>query len=124
MDEKKKILVIEPDIQTRQLYHSIMLKKNIEVDGIGSIGEALDKIKNHDYGCIILDVSMRRTKDCDSVKIIRSIEPDVPLIITTARNNRDQEAKIREQNIFYYYLKNFEIDELLQAVQNAVSNPE
>ena len=51
---------------------------------------------------------------------MKSILPHANVIITAAQNSREQEARIRNEDIFYYYIKSFDREELRLAVQNAL----
>jgi hypothetical protein len=42
--------------------------------------------------------------------------------MTTQKNTRELEAKVREQDIFFYFIKSFGKDELKLAIHNAFNN--
>jgi hypothetical protein len=41
--------------------------------------------------------------------------------MTTKKNTKRLEAKVREQNIFFYFIKSFGKEELKLAIRNAFS---
>ena len=46
------------------------------------------------------------------------MNPKSEIILTTAKNTRELEARVREQDIFYYYIKSFGKKEFCDAVNN------
>jgi len=68
-----------------------------------------------------MEVNLPEIKGYDAVPIIKSIDPNLKIIITTRKNSRQLEAKVRSQEIFYYFIKSFGHDELKLAIRNAFS---
>jgi CheY-like chemotaxis protein len=71
-----------------------------------------------------MDVDLPEMKGFDAVPILEKISPDIKIIMTTKRNSKEQEAKVREQNIFYYFIKSFNKEELKMALASALKKKE
>jgi len=54
----------------------------------------------------------------DAVSILKAIDPEIQIIMTSQDNNMDLEAQVRKQDIFYYYIKSFDKEELIEAVRD------
>jgi CheY-like chemotaxis protein len=112
------ILIIDPDAIARKEYASCLKKEGYEVDTCYCIVTAIEKMKNIPYDCIIMDVNLPVMKGYEAVKILKTVNPQTQIIITAARNTLELEANVRSQDIFYYYIKSFDKQELVLAVRN------
>ncbi len=66
-------------------------------------------------------VELPEMKGFEAVSIIKNIDADTKVIMTTKKNTKELEAKVREQDIFYYFIKSFGKEELKLAIKNAFS---
>jgi DNA-binding NarL/FixJ family response regulator len=69
---------------------------------------------------LIMDVDLPEMKGYEAVSILKSIDPDIKVIMTTKRNSKRLEAKVRAQDIFFYFIKSFGKEELKMAINNAL----
>ena len=60
-------------------------------------------------------------KGYEAVAIIKKIDPHLKIILTSKENSKELETKVREQNIFFYFIKSFEKEELKLAIHNALN---
>ena len=119
MEKKKKVLFIDPDLKfMREI--STLFTGELITDSSRGIIEAISKIKTMKYDCVIMDVDLLELKGYAAVSIIKAIDANVPVILTSNENTFELEAKVRTQDIFYYYLKSFEKEELKLVVYSAL----
>jgi len=119
MVKKKKVLHIDPDPKfVREI--SAIFTGELITDSSRGITEAISKIKTMKYDCVIMDVDLFELKGYAAVSIIKAIDANVPVILTSNENTIELEAKVRSQDIFYYYLKSFEREELKLVVYSAL----
>jgi len=83
------------------------------------LADALKKIRGGCFECLIMDVDLPEVKGYEAVSIIKSINPEIRVIMTAKKNTKSLEAKVREQDIFFYYIKSFGKEELKMAITNA-----
>ena len=121
MARTKSILVIDPDVASVREVIALLSTAGIEVESCVSVPEAVSRMKQVPYDCIIVDMELRDMKGYDAVPIIKSVDPTVEVIVTSRVNTKELEAKVRAQDIFYYYIKSFKLEELKMAVNNAIS---
>ena len=69
-----------------------------------------------------MDVNLPEMKGYEAISIIKNIDPEIKIIMTTKKNTKRLEAKVREQDIFFYFIKSFEKEELKLAIHNAFLN--
>ena len=116
---EKRILIIDPDERQRSLLSSFLKKENYHVETGKGLQEAVKKVSEGSFNCLIMDVKLPEIKGYEAVPIIKNIDPNIKIIMTTNRNTKKLEAKVREQDIFFYFIKSFGKEELKLAINNA-----
>jgi two-component system KDP operon response regulator KdpE len=115
----RKILIIEPDAQERRRLASDLRHDNYEIETGERLADAIKKLAGGAFGCLILDVDLPEMKGYEAVSILKNIDPKVKIIMTTSKNSKHLEAKVRAEDIFYYFIKSFGREELKMAIKNA-----
>lgn len=118
---EKRILIIDPDSRDRKDMTMFLKKESYSVETGKGLPEAVKKVSEGCYNCLIMDVNLPEMKGYEAVSIIKSIDPKIKIIMTTKKNTKRLEAKVREQDIFFYFIKSFGKDELKLAIHNAFS---
>lgn len=116
--ECKRILIIDPDIMSVYPLYSDLIRDGFDVETSCNIREAVERIKDIKFCCVIMDVDLPRIKGYDAVSILLAIDPDLKIIMTTNKNSMETETEVRKQDIVYYYIKSFDRGELVEAVHD------
>ena len=116
---ENKVLIIDPDHDQRTVMASFLRSEDFAVDTGENLTDALRKLPGGGYGCMILDIDLPEMKGYEAVSIIQSIDPGIKIVMTSKSNSRELEARVREQNIFFYFIKSFGKEELQLAIHNA-----
>jgi len=119
-DKEKRILIIDPDRKERQDLTAFLRKDDYYVESGKGLTEAIKKLSEGCFNCLIIDVDLPEMKGYEAVSILKNIDPDVKIIMTTKKNTKRLEAKVREQDIFFYFIKSFGNEELKMAIGNAL----
>ncbi len=119
--EKKGILIIDPNIPERTVMASFLESENFYVETGRGLADAVKKISEGCFSCLIMDVELPEMKGYEAVSILKSIDPKIKIIMTAKKNTKMLEAKVREQDIFFYFIKSFGKEELKLAINNAFS---
>jgi DNA-binding NtrC family response regulator len=118
---EKRILIIDPNRTERTVMASFLKSESFHVETGKGLPDAVKKISESCFDCLIMDVNLPEMKGYEAVSIIKSIDPKIKIIMTTKKNTKSLEAKVREQDIFFYFIKSFGKDELKLAIHNAFS---
>ncbi len=118
-DKEKRILIIDPDRKERQDLAAFLKRENYYVESGKGLPEAIKKLSEGCFNCLIMDVDLPEMKGYEAVSILKNIDPDLKVIMTTKKNTKRLEAKVREQDIFFYFIKSFGKEELKMAISNA-----
>ncbi len=119
--EEKNILIIDPDDNDRNSLSSYLTDLNYKTETGKCLTDAVIKITMRNFGCLIIDVNLPEMKGYEAVTILKNISPGIKIIMTTKKNTKQLEAKVREQDIFFYFIKSFGKDELKLAINNVFS---
>lgn len=114
----KKILVIEDEADILKMLEFILKKKNFTVISASDGPEAIDLFLREEPDLVILDwllPAMNGTEVSRKLKEISS-QKHTPIILLTATAD-DVEKKAKECMADGYFLKPFDYEELLKAVE-------
>jgi CheY-like chemotaxis protein len=114
----RKILVVDSDTEVARELSSLFTKEGYDVEIGTGITNAAERVKNVQFDCVIMDVNLPEMMGYEAVSILKAIDPKVQIIMTSADNTPELEAEVRKQNIFYYYIKSFDREELKEAVRD------
>lgn len=120
IDKEKRILIIDPDRKERQELTSFLKKVGYYVESGKGLPEAIKMLSEGCFNCLIMDVDLPEIKGYEAVSILKNINPDIKIIMTTKKNTKRLESKVREQDIFFYFIKSFGKEELEMAISNAL----
>jgi len=118
-NKEKRVIIIDPDFKEREKIAMLLKKENYFVETGKGLTEAIKKISEGGFSCLVMDVNLPEMKGYEAVPIIKNIEPKIKVIMTTKKNTKRLEAKVREQDIFFYFIKSFGREELKLAINNA-----
>jgi len=118
-ETENEILIVDPNHDERMVMAAFLRSEDYAVDTSGSLTEAINKLARCSVPCLILAVDLPEMKGYEAVSVLKNINPDLKIIMTTRTNTRELETKVREQDIFFYFIKTFGKDELKLAIHNA-----
>jgi len=119
---EKRVLIIDPDPRERRDLAKYLVAENYYIETGKNLSEAIKKISEGAFSCLVMDVDLPEMKGYEAVSILKNLDRRLKIIITTRKNSKRLEAKAREQDIFFYFIKSFGLDELKLAI-NSAFNP-
>ncbi|HUT30128.1 MAG TPA: response regulator [Sedimentisphaerales bacterium] len=121
----RRILIVEADARRAEelfvFFHRearSLEGERYEADIATCVAQAIEKGHSTIFDCVIMDVNLPEMHGYEAVRLMRSIGSDLPIILVGADNTAELEAKVREQNVYYYHLTSFDGKELSQAVES------
>jgi DNA-binding NtrC family response regulator len=116
---EKRVLIIDPDPRERRDLAQNLRAENYYIETGKNLSEAIKKISEGVFSCLVMAVDLPEMKGYEAVSILKNLDPQLKIIITTRKNSKRLEARAREQDIFFYFIKSFGRDELKMAINNA-----
>jgi len=121
---KKKILVIDDEPAVHRLLQIILEDEGFHIVGLDESEETRRSISKGKPDLIILDIMMPELDGFDVLRMLKGDEEtqDIPVIILSARNRREDMDKAKRLGADIYLTKPFQPAELLKAVRSAGSS--
>lgn len=111
-----RILIVDDEENIREVVREYAELNEYDTDEAGDGFEAIEKVKNNTYDCIILDVMMPRLDGFSACREIRKIA-EVPIIILSARTEEYDKLFGFELGVDDYVSKPFSPKELMARIR-------
>jgi len=117
------ILVVDDDLDTRELLREVLGEEGYRVVTSGSGEEALAAGKQECFDVIISDMRLGPSLNgLDVLRAYKSIQPESEVILITAFGSMETAIEAVKAGAFDYLSKPFKIEEVLLQVQRALDN--
>lgn len=114
-----RILIVDDELKIREVVREYALINGYEVEEASDGLEAIEKVENNDFDCIILDVMMPKLDGFSACKQIRKIK-SIPIIMLSARQEEYDKLFGFELGVDDYVVKPFSPKELMARVKAIV----
>jgi DNA-binding response OmpR family regulator len=111
------ILLVEDDINLSTVLADYLRSKNFIVEQAANGAEAWDLILIKDYDLIISDIMMPKMNGYELLKLIRQKHDRLPILILSAKTDRDDIIRAYELGCDDYMTKPFSMDILICKIQ-------
>ena len=112
----EKILIVEDDNSLSQLLEFQLKYAHYDTDTTSKGKEAIELIRNNNYGLVILDIMLLDGSGIDFCKEIRKFS-EVPIIMLTAKDSINDKISAFDAGADDYLTKPFEFAELLARIK-------
>jgi DNA-binding NarL/FixJ family response regulator len=118
-----KVIVVDDDVDTVEVFCEYLEIKDIEVVGRGHSGKkAVELYENLRPDIVLLDVMMPDYDGFYGLENIKKINPDAKVIMVTADLTYDTEKKLKEFNASSVIYKPYEIDSVIETIHKVNSS--
>src|SRR5882724_1261411 len=115
-----KVLVIEDEASLLRSIIEYFEKEDFSCEGGSSYREAIVKIEDFQYDCIILDINLPGGSGLDLLQYLRSNKKEDGVIIISARDSLDDKIAGLNRGADDYLIKPFHLSELNARVKALV----
>ncbi len=120
---KGSILIADDDAAIRTVVSQALTRAGYEVRATGTAGMLWRWVQSGDGELIITDVVMPDENAFDLIPRIRNLRPELPIIVMSAQNTFMTAIKASERGAYDYLPKPFDLNELVNIVGRAMSEP-
>lgn len=117
METKSKILLIEDEESLAKGLEYNLISEGYEVDWAENGKSGLEKFKSVEFDLIILDIMLPFIDGFEVARSIREVDPQMPILILTARASTKDKVAGLELGADDYMTKPFNLDELLLRIK-------
>ena len=122
MTDSNEIWVVDDDSSIRWVIEKALSGEDISCNSFECADDLLAALKTATPKAIISDIRMPGMDGLALLGELKSIIPDVPVIITTAHSDLDSAVTSYESGAFEYLPKPLDIDEMLEVAARALAH--
>jgi CheY-like chemotaxis protein len=118
----KKILIVDDDELVLIAIQELLTPLGFSVTALSSGPEALEKVSNHQFDLVILDVSMPEMTGFEVCQRVRQMETytEIPILMLTARSGEEDKQRGMEAGANLYLPKPISPKRLIALVEEAL----
>jgi DNA-binding response OmpR family regulator len=113
----QKILIADDEDILRMLMAETFEIEDYDLDEAQDGLEAYEKIMNHDYDLVLLDLMMPGKTGLEVCQLVREAGKTVPVVMLTAKTQVEDREKAITAGINYFFAKPFSPMQLLSFIQ-------
>ncbi len=111
--DRPRILIAEDEKTQRDLLEGFLKKQGFSVESAASGREALNKLTRDFFDIILLDYKMPELDGLHTLREIRKLYPDLPVVMMTAFGTVETAVASMKEGALDYLTKPIDLDELL-----------
>lgn len=115
-----KVLIIEDEKELRKSVVTYLSQFGYVCETASNQKEAMDKINDYGYDCILIDINLPDGSGLDILKVIKEKKLEAGVIIVSANNSLDDRIQGLELGSDDYLTKPFHLSELNARVKSVI----
>ena len=115
------ILIVDDEKNYLTILSAVLEDEGFEVMTAPGGREALEVHKTSDLDLIVTDMKMPAMDGIELLENIKSVDPDLPIIMMTAHGTIDKAVEAMQKGAYSYILKPFDNERLIIYVKKAIS---
>ncbi len=115
-----RILVVDDDESNRLTLDRILAREGYEVSQASAGREAMERFRAHPVDLVLTDLKMPGMTGIDLLKAVRTIDPDVEVLVMTAYGTVEAAVEAMKEGAYDFVSKPLKRLELLATVKKAV----
>ena len=114
-----KILLVEDDAAIATVIIAALEDEGFTIERCSSVVARDGILAARNFDVMLTDVMLEDGDGLATLGEVRSAAPDMPVIVLSAQNTLDTAVRASDSDVFEYFPKPFDLDELVQAVRQA-----
>jgi CheY-like chemotaxis protein len=113
MEKKLKVLVVDDDRRMVKTICDILQFKGFETEQAYCGEEAVEKVKEDGLDCVLMDLKMPGIDGIETLKIVREMKRDLPVLLMSAYATAEQSEEARREGAHALLAKPIDIQAAL-----------
>ena len=122
--KRRKILLVEDETVVREALRDWLIEDGYIVDVAKDGEEALDKIKEEEFGVIVLDLKLPGIDGLQVFEEVKELKPETKGVIITAYPSKETQEKAQRLGLLDYLAKPFRAEDLEKIISGALEELE
>jgi DNA-binding NtrC family response regulator len=119
-DGRGAILVVDDDVDMREMVHDMLKDRGHQVTTSGSGQEALKLLGEEDYAVVLTDLRMKGMQGIELLTEIKKTFPDISVILMTAFGSVETAVEAMKYGASDYLTKPVKKDELIRVAERVI----
>jgi PAS domain S-box-containing protein len=115
------ILIVDDDPDIREALGDSLEYEGYQVQTVGAGRQAIERVKQAHFGAVLLDVGLPDLDGLSVLKVLRELDPKLPIIIFTAYTSVENTVGSLSKGAFAYLTKPYNLDEIKATIKRAIS---
>ena len=115
-----KVLIVEDDLALQEAIRDFLYSEKFIIELASNYHEAIDKVLNYSYDCILLDIMLPGGSGLEILKEMRTNFIKSPVLILSAKDSVDDKVLGLEIGADDYLAKPFHFAELLARLKSII----
>jgi CheY-like chemotaxis protein len=120
-DSRKSALIAEDDTALRRMMVTLLRPLDLQIDEARDGVEAVQRMREHPYDVVILDLMMPRADGYDVIRYMEEKQPQVRAIVTSAARREELRDIARSNVVGGVLSKPFDITTFANSVRECVT---
>ena len=116
-----KVLLVEDDRAIATVITEALRDEGFDITACASIAKRDALLTDGTFDVMLTDIMLEDGDGLDGIASVREKAPAMPVIVLSAQNTLDTAVRASDSEAFEYFPKPFDLDELTQAVKQAVA---
>ncbi|QTD56215.1 nitrogen regulation protein NR(I) [Parasphingorhabdus cellanae] len=118
--DKQTVLLVEDDPSVSHIISTALKAEGMAVDSCKSVEDRDALLASGKYDLLITDVGLGEDDGIATLDAVKVRDPSLPIIVISAQNTLNTAVRASETGAFEYFPKPFDLDELVEVVQQAM----
>lgn len=125
MGQKRRILVVDDEVDVRSMLEMLLARHGYEVEVAGNGMDAMVAVQAQRPDLILLDVMMRDMDGWEVLKLLQleEVTREIPVVIISARAETRDKIRGLQEGAVDYLTKPFKIGDVLERVAILLGAP-
>jgi two-component system, NtrC family, response regulator HydG len=120
LEKQTLILLVDDRVEDRNLFRVILEKRGYSVTEVESGEECIKLIKEKRFQVILLDIKLPGIDGVETLKEIKSVRPDVAVIMVTAYSENELVEQAMQGGSLAFLKKPLDIQKLIETVNDCL----
>ncbi|HFB68092.1 MAG TPA: response regulator [Calditrichae bacterium] len=121
---EKLVLIVEDDFDLLWMIQKLLTLSGFQCLTAVTAAQGVEAFSRHfeEIGAVVLDLSLPDQSGELLAKEFLELSPQLPIIVTTGFEDREQRRTLEEMGIFAYLIKPFDLTQLVDTLKSTYSS--
>ncbi|MBW1975490.1 MAG: response regulator [Deltaproteobacteria bacterium] len=120
-ENRARILIVDDEVAYADVLSRRLKRRGYEVESACSGKEAVQKLRKGSFDVAIVDLKMEDLSGLEVLKIFRTLEPSMPVIMITGHGSEEAATAGKALGAFEYLGKPCDFTSLLEVIEKALT---